>query len=108
MLHSHPSCRSGISLALAQQGDIITILEKDRSGWWKGELNGTVGYFPSVEWVEEIPMQAAAAAAPMMMQQQPQPQPVAAAPYAAPAARRCRVRMRLVNGRCSLSCGDSL
>mmetsp|Transcript_11027 Transcript_11027/g.33761 ORF Transcript_11027/g.33761 Transcript_11027/m.33761 type:complete len:529 (-) Transcript_11027:49-1635(-) len=34
-------------------GDIITVLEKDESGWWHGELNGASGVFPSVDWVEE-------------------------------------------------------
>jgi len=37
-----------------KQGDIITVLQKDPSGWWQGELNGRVGVFPSVDWVEEI------------------------------------------------------
>lgn len=36
------------------KGDIITILQKDPSGWWHGELNGSFGVFPSVDWVEEI------------------------------------------------------
>lgn len=35
-------------------GDIINVLQKDPSGWWQGELNGRVGAFPSVDWVEEI------------------------------------------------------
>jgi len=30
------------------EGDIITVLDtSDASGWWKGELNGVQGYFPS-------------------------------------------------------------
>jgi hypothetical protein len=28
-------------------GDWITVHERDESGWWKGELNGVSGYFPS-------------------------------------------------------------
>ena len=28
-------------------GDWITVHEKDESGWWKGEVNGVTGYFPS-------------------------------------------------------------
>lgn len=35
-------------------GDIITILQKDPSGWWQGELNNVIGVFPSVGWVEEV------------------------------------------------------
>eukprot|EP00013_Stygamoeba_regulata_P028858 CAMPEP_0177646796 /NCGR_PEP_ID=MMETSP0447-20121125/9957_1 /TAXON_ID=0 /ORGANISM="Stygamoeba regulata, Strain BSH-02190019" /LENGTH=1048 /DNA_ID=CAMNT_0019149337 /DNA_START=284 /DNA_END=3426 /DNA_ORIENTATION=- len=37
-----------------KQNEIITILQKDPSGWWQGELNGRVGVFPSVDWVEEV------------------------------------------------------
>lgn len=37
-----------------KQGDVIKVLEKDPSGWWVGELNGKMGFFPSVDWVEEI------------------------------------------------------
>ena len=37
-----------------KQGDIITVLQKDPSGWWQGELNGKIGVFPSVDWVEEL------------------------------------------------------
>eukprot|EP00027_Filamoeba_sp_ATCC50430_P004754 CAMPEP_0168562632 /NCGR_PEP_ID=MMETSP0413-20121227/12234_1 /TAXON_ID=136452 /ORGANISM="Filamoeba nolandi, Strain NC-AS-23-1" /LENGTH=644 /DNA_ID=CAMNT_0008594087 /DNA_START=45 /DNA_END=1981 /DNA_ORIENTATION=+ len=29
------------------KGDIITVLKQRKSGWWKGELNGRVGKFPS-------------------------------------------------------------
>eukprot|EP01095_Lingulamoeba_sp_RSL-Kostka_P015142 TRINITY_DN686_c0_g2_i1.p1 TRINITY_DN686_c0_g2~~TRINITY_DN686_c0_g2_i1.p1 ORF type:complete len:475 (+),score=168.75 TRINITY_DN686_c0_g2_i1:583-2007(+) len=29
-----------------QEGDIITIILQDESGWWQGELNGVVGLFP--------------------------------------------------------------
>lgn len=27
--------------------DVITIIEKNDSGWWQGELNGKIGIFPS-------------------------------------------------------------
>lgn len=37
-----------------REGDIITILQKDASGWWQGELRGRIGVFPSADWVEEI------------------------------------------------------
>lgn len=30
-----------------KKGDIITVQEKNDDGWWKGELNGKVGMFPS-------------------------------------------------------------
>ena len=35
-------------------GELIVVLQKDPSGWWQGELNGKIGVFPSVDWVEEI------------------------------------------------------
>jgi len=35
-------------------GDLIKIIEKDPSGWWVGELNGKMGFFPSTDWVEEV------------------------------------------------------
>ncbi len=38
-----------------KKGDVITVTEKDDSGWWQGELNGVVGAFPSSGWVEELP-----------------------------------------------------
>ena len=28
-------------------GDVIAVLEKNASGWYKGESNGAVGLFPS-------------------------------------------------------------
>ncbi|GLD50840.1 guanine nucleotide exchange factor VAV3-like protein [Lates japonicus] len=34
------------------QGDIIKIYTKMSSGWWKGEVDGRVGWFPST-YVEE-------------------------------------------------------
>lgn len=30
-----------------KKGDILMVLEKNDDGWWKGELNGKVGVFPS-------------------------------------------------------------
>ena len=36
-----------------EAGDIITLLSKDEEAWWKGELNGKSGVFPS-NYVEEI------------------------------------------------------
>jgi hypothetical protein len=29
------------------KGDSIKVLDRHKSGWWKGELNGKVGRFPS-------------------------------------------------------------
>jgi len=34
-------------------GQIVNILEKDESGWWKGECNGKIGLFPS-NFVQEM------------------------------------------------------
>ncbi|KNC86926.1 hypothetical protein SARC_00928 [Sphaeroforma arctica JP610] len=36
-------------------GDAITVLEANEDGWWKGELDGRVGYFPSNH-VDPLPM----------------------------------------------------
>ena len=30
-----------------EEGDVITVLSKDEADWWKGELNGKSGVFPS-------------------------------------------------------------
>ena len=30
-----------------RENDIVTVITEDPSGWWKGELNGAVGLFPS-------------------------------------------------------------
>lgn len=30
-----------------QKGQVITVLNKDDCDWWKGELNGREGLFPS-------------------------------------------------------------
>merc|ERR1712100_96434 len=46
-----------------KEGDIITVLQKDPSGWWQGELNGKIGVFPSVDWVEEFGVPGSAAGA---------------------------------------------
>ena len=29
-----------------QEGDVITVLKEDDSGWWQGEVNGRIGWFP--------------------------------------------------------------
>lgn len=29
------------------EGEVVTVLEQLESGWWKGQLNGKVGFFPS-------------------------------------------------------------
>lgn len=34
-------------------GDIIKITEKREDGWWRGELNGKIGLFPST-YVKEL------------------------------------------------------
>lgn len=46
-----------------KQGDRITYIEKDASGWAAGKLNGKVGWFP-VSFVEPIAPPAAPAALP--------------------------------------------
>ena len=45
--------QSDLELSFKER-DVITILEKDDSGWWHGELGGRVGVFPAANWVEEI------------------------------------------------------
>ncbi len=45
--------QSDLELSFKER-DVITILEKDDSGWWHGELGGKVGVFPAANWVEEI------------------------------------------------------
>ena len=35
-------------------GDIVTVINKEEEGWWKGDLNGTTGMFPS-NFVEVLP-----------------------------------------------------
>ncbi|KAJ1367900.1 hypothetical protein KIN20_028922 [Parelaphostrongylus tenuis] len=39
------------------RGDTISVVEKSSDGWWKGENNGRIGWFPS-NYVEEIVDQA--------------------------------------------------
>jgi len=29
------------------RGDMVTVIERSSDGWWKGEINGQVGWFPS-------------------------------------------------------------
>lgn len=36
-----------------QKGMVINVMSKDDGDWWKGELNGAVGYFPS-NYVQEL------------------------------------------------------
>jgi hypothetical protein len=37
-----------------REGDIILIIDKDDpSGWWKGELNGKIGFLPT-NFVQEL------------------------------------------------------
>ncbi len=45
--------QSDLELSFKER-DVITILEKDESGWWHGELGGRMGVFPAANWVEEI------------------------------------------------------
>lgn len=30
-----------------EKGDVIVVLSKDEDSWWRGELNGLSGVFPS-------------------------------------------------------------
>ena len=30
-----------------KEGDMVKVLDQEEEGWWKGELNGKVGVFPS-------------------------------------------------------------
>ena len=30
-----------------EKGDVITVISKDEESWWKGEINGMTGVFPS-------------------------------------------------------------
>ena len=41
-------------LIVFRKGEVIKVMEKDPSGWWVGEVDGRMGFFPSVDWVEEI------------------------------------------------------
>ncbi len=38
------TCDKELSL---REGDIVTVLAEDDSGWWKGQLNKDIGLFPS-------------------------------------------------------------
>jgi len=29
-----------------KEGDVIKVLKEDESGWWQGEVDGRVGWFP--------------------------------------------------------------
>ena len=29
-----------------KEGDVVKVLKEDDSGWWQGECNGRVGWFP--------------------------------------------------------------
>jgi hypothetical protein len=40
-------------LSLFNQGDVLVVVEKDDSGWWKGQLGHETGWFPP-EFVAEI------------------------------------------------------
>jgi len=39
---------------IAKKGDKIVIFEKYRSGWWLGDLNGKVGFFPARYVLEDL------------------------------------------------------
>ena len=30
-----------------KEGDVVKVLDQEEEGWWKGELNGSIGVFPS-------------------------------------------------------------
>lgn len=36
-----------------KQGDTIEIIEKRTDGWWRGQLNNSIGLFPST-YVKEV------------------------------------------------------
>ena len=29
-----------------KEGDVLKVLKEDDSGWWQGEINGRIGWFP--------------------------------------------------------------
>jgi hypothetical protein len=29
-----------------RENDVVTVLKQDRSGWWQGEIDGRIGWFP--------------------------------------------------------------
>jgi len=42
------------------EGDEVVVVEQHESGWWTGERNGLIGYFPS-DYVQMLPAQSASA-----------------------------------------------
>jgi len=46
--------------------DLIAILQKDPSGWWRGQIGNTVGVFPGLDWVHDIAPTATMMPMPMM------------------------------------------
>jgi len=52
------------------KGDVITITNQYQNGWWAGELNGALGYFPAT-FVEVIDGEASAKQPPKMPAKQP-------------------------------------
>ncbi|KAH3764563.1 glutaminase A [Pelomyxa schiedti] len=52
--HEQVKCRGAYTYEVAadgelgfHEGDIITVLQQDDSGWWQGELAGAIGWFPA-------------------------------------------------------------
>lgn len=43
----HSSTQSGTATLEFSAGQVIRVFNKDTSGWWDGELDGTRGWFPS-------------------------------------------------------------
>lgn len=43
------------------EGDVIVVIQENNTGWWKGELDGVVGLFPS-NFTEELPANQAVSA----------------------------------------------
>lgn len=44
-----------------REGDVIVVIQENSTGWWKGELDGVVGLFPS-NFTEELPANQAVSA----------------------------------------------
>ena len=44
-----------------REGDVIVVIQENNTGWWKGELDGVVGLFPS-NFTEELPANQAVSA----------------------------------------------
>lgn len=36
------------------RGDTVTVLERSSDGWWKGQINSNIGWFPS-NYVDPMP-----------------------------------------------------